>query len=137
MFRPTGVTILGVLVYICAASLFIAGIVSVVGGIALIPSHVPGSAIEAIVGVGYILLAALHAIAGYGLMELKNWGRMLTIGLIALGLAANLIDLARSLSIYLVSPVVVSAYVLWYLFQFDVRKAFGDFHEANDAPLTR
>jgi hypothetical protein len=41
MFRPTGVTILGVLVYICAASLFIAGIVSVVGGIALIPSHVP------------------------------------------------------------------------------------------------
>jgi hypothetical protein len=135
MPRPIGVSIIGVVVFFCAASILLIGIVSVLGGAAFIQSVGHGARIEIVVGAIYILYAVICGVAGFGLMELRNWGRILTIVLLALAAASEVIVLLKALlgtgsigevlgSGLLIVLIDVSG--LWYLLRVDVKQVFKE-----------
>jgi hypothetical protein len=141
MQRPTGITILGVLCYIGAAICLIFGALGFAGGafIASIvqnagsafPAGIAG-AIGGIIGGVFIFLAVLYGVTGYGLMALKNWGRIILIVLMILGLVGTLFALLSVFSGFAMSSLIVvlirlaiSLWILWYLFQPHVKQAFG------------
>jgi|SRR5580704_11686501 hypothetical protein len=141
MQRPTGITILGVLCYIGAALCLLGGILGFAGG-AMIASlvHTAGAglpagiagAIGGIIGGVFILLAVLYGLTGYGLMALKNWGRIILIVLMILGLLGALFALlgvfqgfAMSALIMVLIRLAINVWILWYLFTPNVKAAFG------------
>ena len=70
-----------------------------------------------------ILFAALHLIAGYGLLRMQNWGRLLAIFFSAIGLFLLLPVLVIFHGLPLVFGVINGA-VIFYLAVPAVRRAF-------------
>ncbi len=146
MNRPTGVSVLAILLFIGSALLLLIAIGSFVGG-AFIGTMIGASArqpgagaagagfgafIGAIVGVGFLIGSVLNAICGYGLWNLKEWGRMLTIILSAIGLVFAAFSLFVSLIhfhifglFFLMIRVAIGLLVIWYLSQPQVKAAFA------------
>src|ERR1035437_6957019 len=108
MNRPTGVTVLAILLFLGTAVLLLFGVLSFVGG-AFIGSLIGasaqragagaagaglGAAIGAFIGIFFLIGAVLNGVCGYGLWNLKEWGRMLTIVLTAIGIALAVINMA-------------------------------------------
>jgi uncharacterized membrane protein (DUF2068 family) len=139
MQRPTGVTIIAILSFLGAAACIMLGLFSFVGGavIAKMLANMPGmsalgGSIVAALGVVFLLIGALYAITGYGLWALKNWGRVIMIVLMALGLVFGLLGLVAIFSNFTAGAIVmqvirlaICAWILWYLFQPNVKQAFG------------
>jgi hypothetical protein len=87
---------------------------------------------SAILGVMCLGLAALYLVVGLGLWKLQEWARILTIVLAGLGLLVNGFGILGPLMsfhlIFLLWRAVVlglDVWVLVYLFQPHVKKAFG------------
>ena len=139
MQRPTGVTIIAILSFLGAAACIMLGLFSFVGGavIAKMLANMPGmsalgGSIVAALGVVFLLIGALYAITGHGLWALKNWGRVIMIVLMALGLVFGLLGLVAVFSNFTAGAIVmqvirlaICAWILWYLFQPNVKQAFG------------
>src|SRR3972149_3660078 len=101
MDRPTGVTILAVLnflgagLYILIGLLFILGM-GILGGM-MGQAGGEGSAgamgmmmgLGAVAGVVFIVLSLIPLLIGWGLWELKNWGRIISIVLFSPGALAG------------------------------------------------
>lgn len=151
MRRPFAVAILAILHWLEAALLLLlAGLLAwwmrvaaELGGAAIAPPEVPTETLEllnrlsnpSMMGAAVIVLgavAAVFAAAGVGLWKLRNWARLVTLGLTALRLLlllpGLLLTLARSdllgLGVELLF-VLVYAWILWYLYQPHVKQAFG------------
>jgi Predicted membrane protein (DUF2127) len=146
MNRPTGVTVLAVLLYIGAGLLVLGAIGTFVGG-AFVGSMIGssskqagggatgaglGAAIGAVVGVFLLVGAVLNATCGYGLWSLKEWGRMLTIVLTAIGLVMAVFSLFVSMIhfhifglFFLMVRIAIGGLIIWYLSQPQVKAAFG------------
>ena len=144
MNRPTGVTVIAVLCFIGTAFLLIVGILAFFGGAvigALIGSaaQVQGSGagaagaglgafIGAIVGVVFLVMSAVQFTCGIGLWKLKEWGRMLTIVLSAIGAVLaffNLLHFHPITMFFVLIRIAVSVLIIWYLSQPQVRAAFA------------
>lgn len=139
MQRPTGITILAILWFIGAIGLVIGALVFFTGGslVAQILANTPGMSrfaggMVAAGGVVFLLLAVLYALTGYGLWSLKNWGRIIAIIFTALGLIGTLLGFVTVFSSFGMAIVVgqviklaICAWILWYLFQPNVKQAFG------------
>ncbi len=142
MQRPTGVSILAVLEFIGAACMLLLGLLCFVGGafIAQILAKTPGmSALAggavAVVGVVFLLFAVLYGVTGYGLLTLKNWGRIITMILVALGAIFGLLGLVTTVShmagtsigmlIWQLFWLAVDVWILMYLNKPHVKQAFG------------
>jgi len=70
-----------------------------------------------------ILFAALHLIAGYGVLRMQNWGRLLTLFLSAIGLFLLLPLLLVVHGIPLAFGII-NAVVIFYLAMPAVKRAF-------------
>jgi hypothetical protein len=118
MKRPDGVTIIAIYEFLSA-------IPGLIGACAILVFAFPGAlqgaqgmdVIGAIFGltiaflfVGAGSIAAI--IAGWGLLQLKEWGRWLAIALAILALFAIPIG------------TIIGALIIWYLLQDEVRQAF-------------
>jgi uncharacterized membrane protein (DUF2068 family) len=142
MQRPTGVTILAVLEFLGAACLLMLGLLAFASGafIAQILAKAPGmgalaGGAVAVVGVVCLLFAALYGVTGYGLLALQNWGRIITMVLVALGAIFGLLGLVTSVShmastgmgmvIWQLIWLAIYVWILMYLNKPDVKKAFG------------
>jgi hypothetical protein len=145
MQRPTGVTIIAVLDFIGAALCVILGLLMFAGG-AMIGSLFNAAAtangatgtapvggfmagIGIFAGVFFLFFAVLAIFIAIGLLKLKNWARVTTIVLSALGLLSTL---SRFLHGFagggMVVTIIVLAYyiwVIWYMLQPNVKTAFG------------
>jgi hypothetical protein len=143
------VTIIAVLAFISAAFLLLGGLLCLLGGawLATMGSHrafpFGGAflgAMGAVCGVILLTFAALSLAAGIGLLGLKSWARVLTIVLLALGLAVNVLALLggwmpyhlgfgamhlHHLVIRHLIGIALDVWILYYLFQPHVKKAFG------------
>lgn len=141
MVRPTGVTVIAVLAFIGAGFLTIFGILAFVGGAfvgALIGSSVQaqgsgaagagfGAMIGAVVGVFFLVFAAVQLTCGVGLWKLKEWGRMLTIVISAIGMVLaffNLLHFHVITMFFVLVRLGVGALIIWYLSQPQVKAAF-------------
>ena len=138
MQRPTGVTILAVLSFIGAAFFLLASLAMFIGGGML--SQMGGSAgmgtmlgaLGAFAGVILLAFTAYLLAQGIGLFKLKNWGRIMTIICIGLGLLSAAMGVFSSLSPmqlgHLIGQLIVVAIDVWilvYLFKPHVKQAFG------------
>jgi hypothetical protein len=72
-----------------------------------------------------IIFALLHLAAGYGLLRMQNWGRLLAIFFSAIGLFLLLPVVVVSRGLPLVF-VVINAAVIFYLAAPAVRRAFHE-----------
>jgi uncharacterized membrane protein (DUF2068 family) len=79
-------------------------------------------------GLVIILFAALHLVAGYGVLRMQNWGRLLTLFLSAIGLFLLLPVLVVVHGIPLVFGLINGASI-FYLAMPAIKRAF---HAAGD-----
>lgn len=145
MQRPGGVTVIAVLDFIGAAFCVIGGLLMFAGGSILASffsaaanaNGANGTAPVAgfMAGIGIFLGAIFIAVAIFvifvalGLLKLKNWARITTIVLSALGLLGSIRNLAVGFhGSGMVMTIVFLAYyiwVIWYMLQPNVKAAFG------------
>jgi len=141
MNRPTGVTVIAVLAFVGTAFLVIFGILAFLGGAfigAMIGSGVQaqgsgaagaglGAFIGAIIGVIFLVMAAVYLICGIGLWKLKEWGRMLTIVITAIGMVLALFNLLHFHPItmfFILVRLGIGGLIIWYLSQPQIKAAF-------------
>jgi uncharacterized membrane protein (DUF2068 family) len=140
MQRPTGITILAVLAFLGSALLVVGALFSLLGG--MLVSTLGSSRLGMLAGVGAALIAAFLLIAavvdvvvGVGLWKLKNWARIITIVLIGIGLLGSVLSIISPFGhmhvfffMFLIRRMILAAiyaWILWYLFQPNVKQAFG------------
>lgn len=138
--RPTGVTIIAVLMLLGGMSLIAGGI-----GVLAIPIPVTDPVMQVLarnfvaIGVGVVLLGAAELAIGWGLYSLRNWARIATIILLAISAATNLVSgialiagfVLEGIRVSMPGPGVASLFaallqglVIWYLTKPDVVAAF-------------
>ncbi len=145
MQRPGGVTVIAVLDFIGAGFCVIAALLMFMGGSILASlmgaaatangaaGAAPAAGIMASIGIvaGVIVLCfgALAVFVALGLLKLKNWARITTIVLSALGLLSSLRNLIAAFhGGGMVVTIIILAYhiwVIWYMLQPNVKAAFG------------
>jgi hypothetical protein len=131
MNRPTGVTVIAVLFFIGTCFLALLGCLFLVGGglaAKFMPpdAHIPAGILAAAGVLGaivFLLLAALYATVGVGLLKLKEWARIIAIVLAGLSFLFGLLGLLHFHPFALVR-LAIAGWILWYLLQPHVVAAF-------------
>jgi len=133
--RPLGVTFVGfyqilrgVLGVIFGLSILLfAGLAAKIASLAA-----EGNALERILrsfghaaGIGVIVFAVIHMLAGYGVLQMANWGRLLTLLFSAIGLVVVLPGLIHGHVFSLIFGVINAA-VIFYLAMPPVKRAFHE-----------
>jgi hypothetical protein len=131
--RPLGVTLIGVYQ-------ILRGILGVLFGLSLIlftglaaklaSLAAEGNAVERVLhslgslaGIGIVVIALLHILAGFGLLKMQNWGRLLTLLLSAIALVALLPLLIVNHGLPLIFGVI-NAIAIFYLAAPPTKRAF-------------
>lgn len=140
MARPTGVTVIAVLDFIGAGICALAGIAFFLGagfmGTLIGQGQAAGSAqaggfvamLGGAVGIVFLVIAAIAALIGWGLLGLKNWARIVQIVLAGLGLLGVLFGLLHFSAAILLGLLIrgaINALIIWYLLKPDVAAAFS------------
>jgi hypothetical protein len=141
MQRPVGVTIIEILYFLGAALCVLIGVGIMLGGglfASLLSQQGQGGAAGAgflaglgvALGVIVLVLAVIPVLTGWGLWKLKSWARILAIVFAVLGLLGALFGLLGAFShpgllVSVVIRLVIHGLILWYMFQPDVKAAFG------------
>jgi quinol-cytochrome oxidoreductase complex cytochrome b subunit len=119
--RPMGVTILVIL----AAILGVLGVIASLAVIGILGALGAGS--FALLGLVGLAIAVLYLVFAYGAWNLQPWAWTLGVGLAAASIVLNLIGVVtqgQELVGTLIS-LAISGAILYYLFQPDVKAAFG------------
>ncbi len=130
--RPTGVSIIAILIWISAAMTILFGIIGMFLGPALSAAMgmagVPGAtggvtAMGIIFGIIQIAIGVLIIFLGLALWRGRNWARIVTLILSILGALASLPALLVLVGII---PLAINAVIIWYLgFNEDAKRYFG------------
>ena len=130
--RPVGVTLVGAYQIFRAVCAFAGGVffMKYTGLAAKFFSFAHGNALERFfIGMAYaaalgvIVLALAHAFAGYGVLQRRNWGRLLALLLSAIELSVVLSGAVHGQFVLLVSGLIDAAMII-YLVTPPVRRAF-------------
>lgn len=140
--RPTGVVLISIFHFLSALFLVLFAAMLVVGG-SIVGGMFgrgwmgPGSGVAvgflvgALGAVFFIALAIVAAVAGYGVWNMREWGRILTMilavisllfsfpGLLMMGLHLHLF-----FGTYRLFRIAISILILWYLMQPQIRVLF-------------
>ncbi len=139
MERPAGVTVLAILNFIAAACLGLLALAMVLG-MGFIGSMAGGgerggaillAGLGVIGGVIFVIMAVVSAAVGYGMWNLQNWARLVSVVFCCLGIVAGLLGLTAGAvhfrPFFMMTSIVrmaVAALIIWYLFQPHVKQAF-------------
>jgi len=74
-------------------------------------------------GLAIVVFGIVHLVAGYGVLQMQNWGRLLTLLFSALGLVVLLPGAAHA-NVFFVIFGVINAACIFYLAMPPVRRAF-------------
>ena len=135
--RPTGVTIIAILIIIGGILLLSAGIAGVVVG---------SLSISQIIGLGFVIIGAIilavgigYLVVSYGLLKGKRWAWTITVVLLFIGIAINVVSIIifgyftfdTDTSSFLTSNsgsiagIIISVIILYYLYRPHVKSYFG------------
>jgi hypothetical protein len=135
-YRPTGITLIAVI-------FFILGILSIISalGVLFIPLPAPLGNLTTAIGLLGVIFGVLDIAIGWGLLELREWARIATLVLSALGLVLNLVAGVYFLLGFSLEPygrisfpgvgagclvlAAIYGWIIWYLMQPDVETAFA------------
>lgn len=144
MQRPAGVSVLAILDFIGAGFLVLAAIGSffgmgILGAILRSNREIGSMGTAAMAGIGIVFavilfaFAALSGVVGYGMWNLKNWARIITIVFAVLGILGGAFGILWALlHLHIISLFITCVraalhiLILWYLMQPHVRRAFGE-----------
>jgi uncharacterized membrane protein (DUF2068 family) len=131
--RPLGVTLVGFYQILrgILALLFGLSIMLFTGLAAKLASMAAeGNAVENVLrsfghiaGFGIIIFAIIHMIAGYGVLQMQNWGRLLTLLFSAIGLVLVLPGVLHA-NIFSLLFGVINAACIFYLAMPPIKRAF-------------
>lgn len=76
-----------------------------------------------IAGLGVVLFALIHMIAGYGVLQMQNWGRLVTLLFSAIGLVIVLPGLMHA-NMFSVIFGAINAAIILYLAMPPIKRAF-------------
>lgn len=141
MGRPTGVTILAILCFIGAGFCLLGGLGLLLGGsvvATMINQQGANSGVASILaglgalaGVCIIIVGGIYALVGFGLWKLKEWARMVSIILTAIGAVLNLPGLLTSLTHFNLGALIwtlfwlaIDVWIIMYLLKPHVKAAF-------------
>jgi uncharacterized membrane protein (DUF2068 family) len=141
MVRPTGVTIIAILDFVGATFCVLGGIGMMAGGgILATMMNQQGQAngmsgliasLGAVMGVFFLIIAAVEIILGVGLLKLKEWARMVTVILTAILAALGLLGLLGSFAhfnlgafLFKVCVLAIQIFIIVYLMKPEVKAAF-------------
>jgi hypothetical protein len=143
MGRPIGVTIIAILQFLGATILILAGVGLIVGGgmigsLLSRNSQLSGAGLTgimaglgAVVSVFFFVFAAIVALVGWGMWQLKNWARIVTLVFACIGIVFGGIWLLLSLMhfnlfamVFLGIRLAINGLIIWYLLQAHVKAAF-------------
>lgn len=125
MTRPVGVTILAIISFLGAVLIVLSGALVLLGKNA---TNLPD--LTAVLILLMIIFGGLYALAGWGLWRLKNWGRILTISLVAIASAFELFRWYLTphfeMSNFVATVVSFTLYgmTVLYLFKPDIKPLF-------------
>jgi hypothetical protein len=140
--RPAGVVLIAVYHFISALFLVLLAVSLVVGGTLLggmfggsRDSTMGGLGVGALIGmvgaVFFLFFALIAAVAGYGIWSLRDWGRILCIGLAAVSLLISLPGLffmGLHFTLFFgglrLVRVAISGFIIWYLLQPQIKVLF-------------
>ncbi len=138
MARPTGVTIIAVLMFIGAAFLALGSLASflvcgmvVTGGNAGEPLSAAFAGMGVSGGIFLLLLAGVYIVLAIDLLKLFNWARLtcmtvIAIGaLVTIGVFASMAHLAIEMIVTQLFVIALDVWILWYLVRPHVKQAFG------------
>ena len=135
--RPTGVTVIAVLVIIGGILLLLAGIAGVVVG---------SLSISQIIGLGFVIIGAIilavgigYLVVSYGLLKGKRWSWTITVVLLFIGIAIDVASIIifgyftfdTDTSSFLttnsgsIAGIIISVIILYYLYRPHVKSYFG------------
>lgn len=150
-YRPTGVTLVAAL-YFIGGGLNILGAILILSGSAILEESLllAGLGLPVHLGIslaiGPLIAGIINFAVGWGLWELREWARVVTIIFNGLALLAAIIGLIQILSLPVVSPsaiavlvIVMAIYglIIWYLMQPGVRQLFDGYGEGYLRPPAR
>lgn len=117
--RPLGITILAILAAI-------AGVLGLLGSLGLMAVGF-GGGLFVILGLVTLVLSVLYLAFAYGAWTLQPWGWTLGVGIAVASIVITLIQLIQGMSTPLsaIISIAISGVILYYLFQPDVKAAFG------------
>ena len=118
--RPLGITILAILAAV-------GGVLGLLGSVALLGLFSAAGGLFMILGLISLVLSVLYLVFAFGAWTLKPWGWTLGVGLAAASVVITLIGLTQGTQ-ELVGAIIsfaISGVILYYLFQPDVKAAFG------------
>jgi hypothetical protein len=117
--RPLGITILAILAAI-------AGVLGLLGSLGLMALSGLGG-LFLIIGLVTLVLSVLYLAFAYGAWTLQPWGWTLGVGISVASIVITLIQLTQGQStiVSALISIAISGVILYYLFQPDVKAAFG------------
>jgi uncharacterized membrane protein (DUF2068 family) len=131
--RPLGVTLVGFYQILRGVIGLVFGLsVLLVTGLAakLASMAAEGNAVENLLrgfghaaGLGIIVFAVVHMIAGYGVLQMQNWGRLLALLFSAIGLVLVLPGVAHG-NVFSVIFGAINAACIFYLAMPVIKRAF-------------
>jgi hypothetical protein len=118
--RPLGVTILAILAAV-------GGVLGLLGSVALLGLFSAAGGLFMILGLLSLVLSVLYLVFAYGAWTLQSWGWTLGVGLAAASVVITLIGLTQGTQelVGALISLAISGVILYYLFQPDVKAAFG------------
>lgn len=135
--RPTGIVLIALYHFLSAVFLVLLALSLVIGGniLGAMFGAGKGPLIGLLVGtVGaafFFLYAVIAAVAGYGVWNLREWGRILCIVLAALSLLISLpglllmgLHLSLFFGGYRLVRIAISILIIWYLVQPQIKALF-------------
>ncbi len=131
--RPLGVTLLGIYqilrgalgVLFALSVLLFSGLAARLTSLAA-EGNAVGNMLHGmgrVAGLGILVFAAVHILAGYGLLKMQNWGRLLTLLFSAIGLVVLLPVLVVAHGLPLIFGIINALSIL-YLAMPPVKRAF-------------
>ena len=117
--RPLGVTIIGILWILGGLLMLVAGFV---GGAILAVSGLGG--IRAAIGVVFFIIDIVDVLLGVGCFMAWSWVWIVGIIFSAISILIGLVSLFTT-GINALFGIIISAIILWYLFQPQVKAYFG------------
>jgi uncharacterized membrane protein (DUF2068 family) len=127
--RPTGITVIAILMIIGGLILLFTGLVPLfLGPIISFDSDIAASQIGLLITIGGLVLVAegiASLIVSWGLLKGKEWARVITLIISIIAIIFAIITLVSSEDLIHIISVIIYGLIIYYMFTDKVKAYFG------------
>lgn len=133
--RPTGITIIAILMIIGGLILLFTGIAPLfLGPLISLDSDGSSNALGFLITIGGLVLVALgiaSLIVSWGLLKGKGWARTITLIISIIAIIFGIISLVSSQDLIHIIEIIVYGIIIYYMFTDKVKLFFGKAKEST------